>query len=132
MKTSMLIISSLIVVSCSTRPLIKENSFRNTLPPLVQTVENDDGLFHRTIIMHNALSPKELFTAEYRYISDLYGERGVDWFLMHQTIIQEKDRIIDVVEIKGRKSFDQKVIFFDITDVFSENGDDVCLIMRHN
>jgi len=99
---------------------------------MVQTVQDDNGLFHKTVMIYNTLSPKELFNAEYRYISNLFGERGRDWFLMNQTLIEENDRIVDVVEIKGKRTFEQKVIFFDVTDVFSDKDSNaVCLTAKH-
>lgn len=129
MKTIVIIVASLILVSCSNRSIINNNTSLDANFSMVP----DSASFHKAVVVFSAETPKGLFTAEYQYISDLYGQRGNDWFLMSQTIIQEKDKIVDVVEIKGKKPFEQSVIFFDVTNSFSNNtGNKVTLFVRHS
>jgi hypothetical protein len=129
MKTVVIIVAGLIVVSCTNRSIINNNTSLDANFSMVP----DSGSFHEAVVVYSAESPKGLFTAEYQYISDLYGQRGSDWFLMSQTIVREKDKIVDVVEIKGKKPFEQNVIFFDVTNSFSNNpGNKVTLLVRHS
>lgn len=133
MKTAVLLISSLLIVSCSNKTMISEKTSRIISPFLVETTKTDDGQFHKTIMMYNTLSPDNLFDAEYGYISKHYGERGNDWYLISQTLIEENNRIVDVVEIRGKRDFEQQVIFFDVTEVYAENNktDDIKLTAKH-
>jgi hypothetical protein len=54
--------------------------------------------------------------AEYDYISTLHGEKNKNWSLYGQSIIKEKDKIFDVIEIKlidfnGEK----RIYYFDVS-----------------
>lgn len=132
MKTEILFISSLLIVSCSNHTLHNRNSSPGASPSSVRIIENDSGPFRKSAVVYNALSPDELFTAEYDYISTRFGERGKDWFLMTQTILQENEKIIDVIEIHGNNPSDQRVIFFDVTDVYvPDKNSAVTLKIRH-
>jgi len=133
MRMLFLVIGGLVIVSCSNRMLTTGNTSPDAPPSTVRILENDGGSFHKAAVVYDALSPNELFAAEYDYISNLYGQRGDDWFLMSQTIIRQNDKIIDVVELQGKEPSDQKVIFFDVTDVYNnKKGSAVTLIVKHN
>jgi hypothetical protein len=61
---------------------------------------------------------QEGIDAEYEIISEMLGERFIDWELVRQTLIQEEDKSYDQIEIKsGDEHF---VIWFDITDFFGK------------
>lgn len=57
--------------------------------------------------------------AEYQYLSDKFGRRGIDWDLEKQAVFHKNDRYYDQLSIKladGTK----KVFFFDVTAFFGK------------
>ena len=72
----------------------------------------------KAIEILGAKDNQEGIDAEYEIISEMLGERFIDWELIQQTLIQEEDKSYDQLEIKsGAEHF---VIWFDITDFFGK------------
>ncbi len=57
--------------------------------------------------------------AEYAYISDIHGERGVDWDLKLQSLLHENDISYDAIEIETAKG-DCLTYYFDISQFFGK------------
>lgn len=56
--------------------------------------------------------------AEYGYIRQLYGKRGVDWTMLQQQLLPSRDgRRIDAITIK-LKSGEEHILYFDLTPVW--------------
>lgn len=120
MKAYMLLaICTAVVSSCTMRQAIKP-----VLPMELAsaTYSNDNGTsFHKAVKVEGVKNQREGIAAEYHYISDLHGARGQDWFLVGQTVIQNKEKLLDVVEIQLSNPEDRKVIFFDATAFLLKN-----------
>jgi hypothetical protein len=59
--------------------------------------------------------------AEYEIISEMLGERFIDWELVRQTLIKEENKSYDQLEIK---SVDGNYIFwFDITEFYGREDE---------
>jgi hypothetical protein len=69
-------------------------------------------------IVINTISPLIGVAAEYEYLSSVCGEINVNWSLRTQSIIEEKNRYYDVlqVELNGGES---RSFYFDITQFYS-------------
>ncbi len=72
--------------------------------------------FHDAVVMTGIKNQREGIAAEYRYISDMHGQRGQDWFLVGQTMIQDRNKVVDVVEIQLNNPSDRRLIYFDATN----------------
>ena len=72
----------------------------------------------KAIEILGAKDNQEGIDAEYEIISEMLGERFIDWELVRQTLIQEEDKSYDQIEIKS--GGDHFVIWFDITDFFGK------------
>jgi hypothetical protein len=72
--------------------------------------------FHDAVIILGARDKTEGVAAEYKYISDKYGRRGVEWLLVGQTVIREKNKIVDVIEIELNNSSERRIYYFDVGD----------------
>ncbi len=73
--------------------------------------------FHEAIIISGAKNKSDGVSAEYRFISDQHGRRGNKWLLVEQTVIREKNKVVDVIEIQlNNASFDRLIFYFDVTD----------------
>lgn len=56
--------------------------------------------------------------AEYDYISTLHGEKNKNWSLYGQSILKEKDKVFDVIEIKLIDfNGEQRIYYFDVTSL---------------
>jgi hypothetical protein len=121
MKTLLMIITSLVALSalsCSTLPLINGRPSIKTAPSAVHFSNHTGESFDEAIVVQSVSTQRELSAVEYQYISNRYGQRGVDWFLNSQTIFQANNRIVDVIGITVNKSLEEKVLFFDVTGCF--------------
>jgi hypothetical protein len=58
----------------------------------------------------------ERLVAEYNYISNIHGEKNKSWSISGQTILKEKDKVFDVIEIKLLDfNSEQRIYYFDVT-----------------
>jgi hypothetical protein len=57
---------------------------------------------------------------EHRYIEKIYGEKGKNWTLLEQRLIQENLKDYDMFLIKTADGFEIK-IYFEITSFFGKN-----------
>jgi hypothetical protein len=64
---------------------------------------------------------QEGIDVEYEIISEMLGERFIDWELVRQTLIQEEDKSYDQLEIKSVVG--NYIFWFDITDFFGKWND---------
>lgn len=118
-KYMLLVICAAVASSCTMRQAIKPVGPMEVAPA---TFSNDNGAsFHEAVKVAGVKNQREGVAAEYRYISDLHGERGQDWFLVGQTVIQNQEKLVDVVEIQLNNPEDRKVIYFDATAFLLKN-----------
>ena len=72
--------------------------------------------FQNAIVITGANNKSAGVSAEYKYITDKYGPRGSGWLLVGQTVIREKNKIVDVIEIQLADSTDRRIYYFDVSD----------------
>ena len=119
MKCLMLLVICVAFYSCTTRQTIDTGS---TMEVASATFSNDKGeSFNNAVVVGGVKNQREGVAAEYRYITDLHGQRGQDWFLVGQTVISNNNKIVDVVEIQLGDPMDRKLYFFDATAFLLKN-----------
>ena len=52
------------------------------------------------------------------YITDKYGFKGIDWYIIQRKQIKFKDKYIEYINIYIKKTKDKKDLYFDITDLY--------------
>lgn len=114
MKTFMLVLIAVVLYSCSPRQAINSNSIGDIASNCSFSTDKGES-FHDAVVVNGVKSQREGLAAEYRYISDLHGRRGQDWFLVGQTVISDQKKVVDVVEIQLNSPADRRVIYFDAT-----------------
>lgn len=72
--------------------------------------------FHDAIVINGARNKTDGVAAEYKYITDIHGQRGSGWSLVGQTVVREKNKIVDVVEIQLKSAMDRRIYYFDVSD----------------
>ena len=85
---------------------------------MIQYKGGNGSTKEKAIEILGAKDNQEGIDAEYEIISEMLGERFIDWELVRQTLIQEEDKSYDQIEIKS--GGDYFVIWFDITDFFGK------------
>lgn len=69
-------------------------------------------------IVINTISPLIGVAAEYEYVSKVCGEININWSLKTQSIIEEKNRYYDVLQVE-LNSGESRSFYFDITQFYS-------------
>jgi len=78
----------------------------------------DGSSKENAIKIDGAKSGSEGIPAEYIYISKKHGNRDVDWKLQGQSLLGDKGKSYDFVEIEIQESKTIVGYYFDITDFF--------------
>jgi hypothetical protein len=58
-------------------------------------------------------------SAEYYYLGNQFGRRNVDWNLKRQSVLNQKGKIYDRMDLE-LKDGSKKTVFFDITEFFGK------------
>ena len=115
MKTTIVCIIAIALFSCSPRPTITSRAVGQISSAC--TYSNDSGeSFETPVRIAGIESPHEAMAAEYRYITNRFGTRGKDWYLMRQTLLTEGNKIVDVVEIQLHNSSQSRCVYFDASN----------------
>jgi hypothetical protein len=72
--------------------------------------------FHDAVVITGAANKSSGVSGEYTYISKFHGRRGEGWQLVGQTVIHEKNKVVDVVEIQLGSVSDRRIYYFDVSD----------------
>ena len=70
----------------------------------------------RAIIVKNAVSTYEGVKAEYAWLGKNHGLQNLDWQLLSQELLKERNKVYDIFKIKKIASQKEVVVYFDITD----------------
>jgi len=104
------------ILGCTTRNEVRISKTPEHIPGISYS-GGDGESFHEAIKINGARDKTTGVAAEYSYISTKYGARGTGWFLVGQTVIREKNKIVDVVEIQlGNNPSDRRIFYFDVSD----------------
>ena len=112
MKTALLWIIAIVLVSCSPRPTISGSTVNQLSSSCTYSDASGESLA-TPVQITGIQSPTEALAAEYHFISNRYGTRGKDWFLLRQTLILEENRPVDVVEIQLNTPAQRLCVYFD-------------------
>lgn len=58
-------------------------------------------------------------SAEYKYLQQKFGRENVDWNLRRQSILQQKGKVYDRMDL-DLKDGSRKTVFFDISEFFGK------------
>jgi hypothetical protein len=59
--------------------------------------------------------PEDAVAAEYDYISGMYGKKDKDWVVEEQSMVQEKNKVYDMVRSKILSNGKMHFFYFDIS-----------------
>ena len=86
---------------------------------MVEYAGGDGSSKEKAIIIKGAASSMEGIAAEYQYLSDRFGVRGSDWSLELQSLVQEKGKSYDVMNLL-LKDGSKLTLYFDISEFFGK------------
>ena len=79
----------------------------------------DGESFDDAIVIQGAASTNEGVASEYQYLSEKFGQRGIDWELVEQRLRTIGNKHYDKMDI-NLSDGTQKAIYFNITDFFEK------------
>jgi hypothetical protein len=71
------------------------------------------------VIITGAPNSRVGIDAEYYFLGKKFGQRNVDWKLKRQSVIHEKGKVYDRMDLE-MKDGSKKTVFFDITEFFGK------------
>jgi hypothetical protein len=111
----MLMMVGIIALGCSSRNSIKVPKTPQIQPGISFSGGSGES-FHDAVKITGVRDKSSGIEAEYKYISDKHGLRGIGWFLVEQTVIREKNKIVDIIEIELKTESDRRIFYFDVSD----------------
>jgi hypothetical protein len=71
------------------------------------------------VVITGAPNSRVGIDAEYYYLGKKFGQRNVDWKLKRQSVIHEKGKVYDRMDLE-LKDGSKKTVFFDISEFFGK------------
>ena len=114
----LIVVSILILLPGCTNRQTANGKKENADPPISRiTYTGGTGeSFTEAVKIGGVRNQAEGIAAEYKFISDKHGPRGTGWFLVGQTVIREKNKIVDVIEIQLGDSPDRRIYYFEASE----------------
>jgi hypothetical protein len=104
-----IVVIGMLILSCSPRQA-------TSIPGRITFSGGSGEAFHDAVVISGTRNKSEGIAGEYSFISKLHGKRGEGWQLVGQTVIREKNKIVDVVEIQLGSVSDRRIYYFDVSD----------------
>jgi hypothetical protein len=95
----------------------KEIAPHNLGKTMVMYNNNIGDSLENAVVIHGAANSGEGIIAENQYLSEKFGQRGLDWNKREQSLIGKENKHIDKIEIE-LKDGTNKTVYFDITEFF--------------
>ncbi|NLG19192.1 MAG: hypothetical protein GX556_17855 [Fibrobacter sp.] len=113
MRNLLIICITLAVAGCGSQST-KFRAPKEDLSKVEYSTGSGDS-YEDPVVITGVQTQSEGVQAEYRFISSKYGERYKDWSVVEQTIIREKDKVFDVIEIRLGSDSDRRIYYFEVT-----------------
>ena len=117
-KIIYLLFITLFLSSCGAKKNIVSANNTNTISVKNVTFSGGDGSSYEKAIIVKAKNSTDGIGAEYKYLDQKYGRRGVDWQMIQQSLSYKNNKPFDVLKIK----YKGKVlnIYFEISSFFGK------------
>lgn len=109
----LLAVAALLLAGCAGKA--SRGGEQTTISSKVQFVGGTGESTYDAVIINGIDKQSEGLDAEYHYISQKHGIKNKDWSVIGQTIVKEKDKIFDVIEIRLGGGDGQRIYYFDVT-----------------
>lgn len=84
---------------------------------MVMYNDNIGDSLENAVVIHGASNSGEGIIAENQYLSEKFGQRGLDWNKKGQSLIDKEDKYYDIIDIE-LKDGTNKTVYFDITEFY--------------
>jgi hypothetical protein len=95
----------------------KEIAPHNLGKTMVMYNDNIGDSLENAVVIHGATNSGEGIIAENQYLSEKFGQRGLDWEKKGQSLVGKEDKQYDQLDIE-LKDGTNKTVYFDITEFF--------------
>ncbi len=79
--------------------------------------DSSGDCLENAVVIHGASNSKEGIKAENQYLTDKFGQRGLDWNKKEQLLMGEEGRYYDKIDIV-LKDGTNRTVYFNITGFF--------------
>ncbi|MBN1758084.1 MAG: hypothetical protein JW863_07200 [Chitinispirillaceae bacterium] len=111
----LLVLCMVFFSSCIQRNFVGKSKEHEMLSSITYSGGSGESV-SEAVVINGAKNQHDGVAAEYHFIAQKHGQRGSAWYLIGQTVVREKNKIIDVVEIKLGSSSGQRIYYFDASD----------------
>ena len=117
-KIFYLLFITLIFTSCGSKKNVISANTKNNISVKNVTFSGGDGSSYEKAIIVKAKNSSEGIGAEYKYLDQKYGRRGIDWQMIQQYLSYNNKKPFDILKIK----YKGKVlnIYFEISSFFGK------------
>ena len=110
--------ASLLLIPATNRPT--PSPLRNHRPNPKITFKGGPGDTPETaVVILGAPNSMAGIAAEYSYLKKKFGRENVDWMLTRQSVLQQKGKVYDRMDL-DLKDGSKKTVFFDISEFFGK------------
>lgn len=117
-KIIYLLIITLFLTSCGVKKNTISTNNINKISVKNATFSGGDGSSYEKAIIIEAKNSTNGIAAEYKYLNQKYGRRGVDWQMIQQSLSYNKKKPFDVLKIKYKEK--EINIYFEISSFFGK------------
>lgn len=97
--------------------IFRKKKRETNLGTMVMHNDNIGDSLETAVVIHGASNSGEGIKAENQYLSEKFGQRGLDWEKKEQSLIGKEDRHYDKLDIE-LKDGTNKTVYFDVTEFF--------------
>jgi hypothetical protein len=119
MKTFVLFLAVIILCVLLARPATAQPAPGPPAKPNITFKGGPGDAPETAVVIAGASDSMAGIAAEYSYLEKKFGPRSVDWKLKRQSVLPQKGKVYDRMEIE-LKGGGQKTVFFDITEFFGK------------
>lgn len=114
MRSIICILMLFMIIGCSSRQSVNIKN-QNSVQNEVSYSGGDGESIEEAVIISGVENQSEGMDAEYAYLSRSYGEKNREWRIVNQTLVQEKNKVYDVIEIQRIMSKENRIHYFDVS-----------------
>jgi hypothetical protein len=81
----------------------------------VQISGGDGNSYENAVVVNGGKDFEDAVTAEYKFISESWGEKDKDWNVVEKTTVTENGKSYDMIQVDIPKVGEKHFYYFDIT-----------------
>ena len=117
-KIIYLLFITFLLSSCGTKKSVVNNNTTNSINLKNVTFSGGNGSSYEKAVIIKAKNSRVGISAEYKYLEQKYGKRGIDWQFIQQALSYKNKKPFDVLTIKYKEK--EFSVYFEISSFFGK------------